>query len=173
MAGVAITRMDISAADLRAAAERSVVLDGFSREEAAQLCGMDRQTLRDWVHRPLSRRHDRGHSQPAGTAHGLWPPLAACQAQRDGSRSCPLWKAKRLASHVDTAAARPIQTTLKSWCSRIQQDDQPHQGTWRRTPFAPKCCTGQMLLRPLERAEKPVVCAGTAKMIGPVDCQVA
>ena len=64
MAGVAITRMDMSAADLRAAAKRSanarqasrilaiaMVLDGFSREEAARLCGMDRQTLRDWVHR--------------------------------------------------------------------------------------------------------------------------
>ena len=54
--------MDMSAADLRAAAKRSgnarqaarilaiaMVLDGFSREEAARLCGMDRQTLRDWV----------------------------------------------------------------------------------------------------------------------------
>ena len=64
MAGVSITRMDMSAADLRAAAKRSanarqasrilaiaMVLDGFSREEAARLCGMDRQTLRDWVHR--------------------------------------------------------------------------------------------------------------------------
>jgi transposase len=64
MAGVAITRTEMSAADLRAAAKRSanarqasrilaiaMVLDGFSREEAARLCGMDRQTLRDWVHR--------------------------------------------------------------------------------------------------------------------------
>ena len=64
MAGVAITRTDMSAADLRAAAKRSadakqasrilaiaMVLDGFSREDAARLCGMDRQTLRDWVHR--------------------------------------------------------------------------------------------------------------------------
>ena len=54
----------MSAADLRAAAKRSadarqasrilaiaMVLDGFSREDAARLCGMDRQTLRDWVHR--------------------------------------------------------------------------------------------------------------------------
>ena len=64
MAAVAITRLDMSAADLRAAAKRSadakqaarilaiaLVLDGFSREDAARLCGMDRQTLRDWVHR--------------------------------------------------------------------------------------------------------------------------
>ena len=64
MAGVAITRMDMSAADLRTAAKLSanarqasrilaiaMVLDGFSREKAARLCWMDRQTLRDWVHR--------------------------------------------------------------------------------------------------------------------------
>jgi transposase len=64
MAGVAITRTDMSAANLRAAARLSanarqalrilaiaMVLDGFRREEAARLCGMDRQSLRDWVHR--------------------------------------------------------------------------------------------------------------------------
>jgi transposase len=28
-----------------------MVVDGFSREAAAQACGMDRQSLRDWVHR--------------------------------------------------------------------------------------------------------------------------
>ena len=29
----------------------ALVLDGSNRTEAARLCGMDRQTLRDWVHR--------------------------------------------------------------------------------------------------------------------------
>ena len=29
----------------------ALVLEGASREEAAESCGMDRQTLRDWVHR--------------------------------------------------------------------------------------------------------------------------
>jgi transposase len=29
----------------------ALVLEGRSRAEAARLCGMDRQTLRDWVHR--------------------------------------------------------------------------------------------------------------------------
>ena len=29
----------------------AAVLDGMSREEAARIGGMDRQTLRDWVHR--------------------------------------------------------------------------------------------------------------------------
>lgn len=61
---VGITRTDLSASDLRreaaqvkdARASRRMlalahVLDGRSRTEAAQSCGMDRQTLRDWVHR--------------------------------------------------------------------------------------------------------------------------
>jgi transposase len=64
MAGVAISRQDLAAAELRReasltkdsdAARRmlaiALVLDDYSREEAAELCGMDRQTLRDWVHR--------------------------------------------------------------------------------------------------------------------------
>ena len=64
MAAVAITRTELSAAELRAAARRLAdakqacrvlaiahILDGASREEAARACGMDRQTLRDWVHR--------------------------------------------------------------------------------------------------------------------------
>lgn len=61
---VAITRQDVSAADLRLAATRTqdakaarrmlalaLVLEGHSRAEAAQACAMDRQTLRDWIHR--------------------------------------------------------------------------------------------------------------------------
>lgn len=64
MAAVAITRTEHTAQDLRAAARRSddvaaarrmlalaLVLDGKSRGEAARSCGMDRQSLRDWVHR--------------------------------------------------------------------------------------------------------------------------
>lgn len=63
-AGVAITRVELDATGLRRAAAQSrdagatrrmlalaLVLEGHSRTEAAALCGMDRQTLRDWVHR--------------------------------------------------------------------------------------------------------------------------
>src|SRR6266480_2381290 len=63
-AGVAITREDYTAAELRRAAARTddanaarrmlalaQVMDGKTRGEAAACCGMDRQTLRDWVHR--------------------------------------------------------------------------------------------------------------------------
>ena len=61
---IEITRLDLSAADLRGSAARTRdakaarrmlavarVLDGRSRDEAARSCGMDRQTLRDWAHR--------------------------------------------------------------------------------------------------------------------------
>ena len=63
-AAVAIRRLDLTAAELRAAAGRekdgsaarrmlaiAMVLDGADRKVAAETCGMDRQTLRDWVHR--------------------------------------------------------------------------------------------------------------------------
>jgi transposase len=59
---VAITRLDMSAADLRETAARTrdakaarrmlaiaLVLEGYLREAAAQACAMDRQTLRDWA----------------------------------------------------------------------------------------------------------------------------
>jgi transposase len=77
---VEITRRALSAAELRQAAARSreanaarrmlaiaFVLEGHSREDAAESCGMDRQTLRDWVHRynaegiaGLANRHAPG-----------------------------------------------------------------------------------------------------------------
>lgn len=61
---VQITRTDHSAEDLRSEARRvadakqsrrllalALLLEGASRYEAARMTGMDRQTLRDWVHR--------------------------------------------------------------------------------------------------------------------------
>ncbi len=61
---VRVTRVDLTAAELRAASARcadgaqvrrilavALVLEGRSRTEAATLNGMDRQTLSDWVHR--------------------------------------------------------------------------------------------------------------------------
>src|ERR671938_1421926 len=61
---VAVTRKELGAVELRREAKRcrdaaaarrmlalALVLDGASREEAARHAGMDRQTLRDWVHR--------------------------------------------------------------------------------------------------------------------------
>src|SRR6059058_653820 len=61
---IAITRHEPGAGELRREAARcrdaraarrmlalALVLEGSSREEAARPAGMDRQTLRDWVHR--------------------------------------------------------------------------------------------------------------------------
>ena len=61
---IAITRLDLTGAELRAAATQTknasaarrmlclaMVLEGADRTTAAKACGMDRQTLRDWVHR--------------------------------------------------------------------------------------------------------------------------
>ena len=61
---VSVTRLDHTAAGLRLEAAHSkdaayarrvlalaLVLEGASRKIAAESCGMDRQTLRDWVHR--------------------------------------------------------------------------------------------------------------------------
>ncbi len=61
---IEITKLEYSAADLRRLASRekrgevvrrllalAMILEGHSRTEAAEMNGMDRQTLRDWVHR--------------------------------------------------------------------------------------------------------------------------
>jgi transposase len=77
---VGITRTDLGSRGLRLAAARShdaaaarrmlalaLVLEGHNRTEAARAAGMDRQTLRDWVHRynaegleGLKNRPERG-----------------------------------------------------------------------------------------------------------------
>ena len=62
MVALLITRTDLTSGELREAAARSInarvsrrllaiamVLDGHSRQAAAEACAMDRQTLRDWV----------------------------------------------------------------------------------------------------------------------------
>jgi transposase len=64
MAAIEITRRDLTARELRAASAKgrdakvarrilaiALVLEGKDRRTAAETCGMDRQTLRDWVHR--------------------------------------------------------------------------------------------------------------------------
>jgi transposase len=80
-------RTDFSASELRRLAKRSkdnnqsrrllslaAVLDGMNRTDAARIGGMDRQTLRDWVHR-------FNESGPEGLrdnwAGGLEPRLSA------------------------------------------------------------------------------------------------
>ena len=64
MSAAIAVRNDVEAEELRVLAGRvkdanqvrrllsiAAILDGMDREEAARIGGMDRQTLRDWVHR--------------------------------------------------------------------------------------------------------------------------
>src|SRR3954451_3222148 len=87
---VAITRLDLSAADLRQVAGRTqdakvarrmlaiaLVLEECSRAEAAETCAMDRQTLRDWVHRYNASGLDGLSDQPR--RNGPLPRLSAEQ----------------------------------------------------------------------------------------------
>jgi transposase len=89
MAGVAISRTDHTAQELCAAAKCSedvaaarrmlalaLVLDGKSRAAAATFCGMDRQSLRDWVHRYNAQGLEGLHNR---TAPGAKPRLTVEQ----------------------------------------------------------------------------------------------
>ena len=82
MVAIAITRLDLTAVELRAASAKSrdtqaarrmlalaLVLEGADRKTAAETCGMDRQTLRDWVHRfnahgPAGLKDNRRRGNP-------------------------------------------------------------------------------------------------------------
>jgi transposase len=74
---LAITCLDLSAAELRETAARTedakaarrmlaiaLVLEGWSRQDAAAACAMDRQTLRDWVHRYNASGPDGLYDRP-------------------------------------------------------------------------------------------------------------
>lgn len=85
-AAVRIARHDLSAADLRSLSKKeknplivrrmlaiALVVEGVDRQTAAKSCGMDRQTLRDWVHRynaegiaGLCERRTTGNRSPLG-----------------------------------------------------------------------------------------------------------
>ena len=88
-AALGVTRTDHTAWDLRYHAGKSVdgaqvrrllalasVLEGRSRGEAAAQSGMDRQTLRDWVHRYNAAGIDGLKSR---TSPGRAPALSAAQ----------------------------------------------------------------------------------------------
>lgn len=81
---IPITRMDYTSCELRSlsrkarkvvAARRMLalanVLDGMSRYDAARSAGMDRQTLRDWVHRYNEEGLDGLYDRPRGHRRSL------------------------------------------------------------------------------------------------------
>lgn len=90
---VAITRTDLDAMGLRSVAARSKdaaasrrmlalasVLEGRNRTEAARAAGMDRQTLRDWVHRFNEQELEGLRNRPNTGAS----PQAECGAGGNG-----------------------------------------------------------------------------------------
>jgi len=93
---VAITRTDHDAVGLRGLASQekdaqvarrllalALVMEGFSRSDAARAAGMERQTLRDWVH----RYNDRGVAGLSDRRHagGAGPKLSAEEREQVAS----------------------------------------------------------------------------------------
>ena len=118
---VAITRGELGAGDLRREAARcrdarasrrmlalALVLEGTSREEAARHAGMDRQTLRDWVHRynaaGVEGLRDRPRpGRPCALDEGRQAALKGLilrgpRLERDG---CVAWRARDLRELVE------------------------------------------------------------------------
>ena len=115
---VAVTRRELGAVELRREAGRcrdaraarrmlalALVLEGSSREAAARAAGMDRQTLRDWVHRynaeGVAGLRDR--PRPCPLDEGRQAALKAVilrgpRLERDG---CVAWRARDLRGLVE------------------------------------------------------------------------
>lgn len=118
---VAVTRKEPGAAELRREAGRcrdaraarrmlalALVLEGSSRAEAARHAGMDRQTLRDWVHRynaeGIEGLRDRPRAgRPCRLDQGRQAALKALvlrgpKLERDG---CVAWRVRDLRDLVE------------------------------------------------------------------------
>ena len=113
-AAVSITRLNLTASELRkaaggeknsAAARRilalALVLDGMDRKTAAETCGMDRQTLRDWCtvttprdwlgfaisNRQVPDQNSRRGSRPNWPSLSRPAPIPRCTGSCDGGGS--------------------------------------------------------------------------------------
>ena len=82
----------------------AAVLDGMSRSEAARLGGMDRQTLRDWVHR-FNERGPEGLKDIRSKGH---PPRLSPDQQSE------------LAQLVETGPDRAVPG--RAWCRALAPD---------------------------------------------------
>ena len=104
---VAITRMDLDAAVLRAEAVRckdvmvsrrllalALVLDGHGRAAAAQAAGMDRQTLRDWVH-----RYNEAGLQGLRNRPNTGAPPRKLSGEQEAAIGTWVWEGPSLAEH--------------------------------------------------------------------------
>jgi transposase len=120
MTAVEVTRRDLTASELRAEAGKTrdaraarrmlalaLVLEGSDRSSAARTCGMDRQTLRDWVHRYNSEglaglANRRASARPRQLAPAQMAELAAwVEAGPDPERDGVVrWRRQDLARRI-------------------------------------------------------------------------
>ena len=145
---VAITRTDMSARALRAAAAKAadakaarrmlalaLVIDGVDRKTAAESCGMDRQTLRDWVHRyndeGLDGLSDR---RSAGPAPRLSPAQKAELAQMVRAGPDPAGGRGGAACAASTCSAGSPSASASRCMSA------PWASSWPRSDFAASRC---------------------------------
>jgi transposase len=122
---IAITRQELGAGELRREAKRcrdaaaarrmlalALVLEGGSREEAARHAGMDRQTLRDWVHRynaeglPGLHDHPRSGRKPRLTPEQEAELVTAVERGPDRDRDGVVrWRRVDLKALIETRFA--------------------------------------------------------------------
>ena len=147
MSGIEITRRDLTAADLRAAAGKcrdakaarrmlalALVLDGVDRTRAAETCGMDRQTLRDWVH----RYNAEGLPGLSDRWKGVRVPyLAPAQMAGLGARVEAGSRLGRTRSGTGWCAGAGRTCNAGSpWCSGSKCTNAPSASIWRRSAIA-------------------------------------
>jgi len=86
------------------------ILDGMDRETAARTAGMDRQTLRDWVHRYNAEGIEGLHNRPKGRPE----------------RSLTLKQEREIAALVEQS---PQDTVLVRWrCADVKQEIEKRYG---------------------------------------------
>lgn len=165
---VAITRTDYTAIALRRLAAQSddadqtrrllaiaMVLDGAERADAARLVGMDRQTLRDWVHRYNQQGVDGLLSRKSPGAAGKLTEAQMAEVRQwvlDGPNpeihKVIRWRCVDLCAEVQrrfavTVARRTLAKWLRTWrFTRLQprpyhpKKDAAAQETFKKTSAA-------------------------------------
>lgn len=118
---VAITRTELSGRELRVAAAKAkdanaarrmlaiaLVLEGVDRKTAAESCGMDRQTLRDWVHRynaegmeGLSNRRSAGPTPRLSSAQKAELARMVCEGPDPTVDGVVRWRRVDLQRRID------------------------------------------------------------------------
>jgi transposase len=137
---IEITRKDHSAVELREAASRTadgaqvrrllaiaLVLEGRSRSEAAEQCGMDRQTLRDWVHRyneagiaGLETRHGKGREPFLTEAQGAELKQIVIEGPDPETDGVVRWRCVDLRDEVERRyGVRVNERTIGKWLRKL------------------------------------------------------